>query len=290
MSKSVSMQPFQEEFLKATRKQYLSNAGLTDQELFLLRFNPKFHNINGTEPQTNDQIYDKVEKALNKTRPNGHSLQRIITALIDNFEKEMKDEGVDIVYLKYSEKGKHGKWKAVYNWLWQKHYPRWLLEKQWQQLVDQAHKTDDWLEVQKISVDRNFEVIEAPQPTIPLKTKICLLVKWQGNRRYLLLLNQGTSGDKLCICPSKSLAPSYESVQKEMRIPHEDVENLLHFTAQGKEHFLGIVMEQPLDLAWFYPHNEEQVPNLDANRLNELVVKLEEQGNCEIFYKSFEVV
>jgi hypothetical protein len=64
----------------------------------------------------------------------------------------------------------------------------------------------------------------------------------------------------------------------------------MYFQDAGKEHFLGIVMENPLDLLWLRPNAQEPVPSLDANRFNELWNNLEQQGNLQLFYKSFDVV
>jgi hypothetical protein len=118
-----------------------------------------------------------------------------------------------------------------------------------------------------------------------------VVVNWQRENRYLLLLNQGTSGKKYCFCPSKGFAISGELSGEKMCLPQKgSVARAIKFKEKGNEHFLGIVMEKPLDLAWLRPNNQDLVPSLDVGRLNELLEKLEIQGNWQLFYKSFEVV
>ena len=192
--------------------------------------------------------------------------------------------------MKSDEPGTKGKWLRLYDWLWEKNFPRWLLDQRWQELVDQADKVDDWLQV--APTERDFKKTpEVPPSKIPLKTDIYLVVNWKGGNRYLLLLNQGTSGNKYCFCPSKGFALSGELSQQKMYLPQKGAaEPSINFEEVGKEHFIGIVMEKPLDLAWLRPNGQEPVPSLDAGRLNELVEKLEQQGNWQMFYKSFEVV
>jgi hypothetical protein len=232
-----------------------------------------------------------LEKAVKEagTIYENNELKEIIRALVDTFEAPMIKDKVDLEYLKSNEPGTNKKYPLVYDWLWENYYPRWLLEQQWQKLVAKADKTDDWLQVQLTPVERDVRL--PIQATIPVNSDIFLLVKWNGENRYLLLLNKGTSGKKLCFCPSQYFAPSGELSQQGMSLPPTGAKaKSIVFEDAGKEHFLGIVMEKPLDLAWLRPNGQEPVPALDAGRFNELLEKLEQQGNWQMFYKSFEVV
>lgn len=281
------MLQLQERFLEAITKDCLLAATQVRKLIFQLRFNPE------NKECSNKEIAATVKKQLKDTVTihENNELKEIIRALVNKFEAQMTKDEVDVEYLKSNEPGQKGKWKLVYEWLWQQYFPRWSLETQWQELVAKADKTDDWLQVKELTpVTRDYGKLQLPKPTIPLKARINLIVNWRGENRYLLLLNQGTSGDKFCLCPSKLFAPSNQLSQQEMCLPQDDVKHPLFFTDQGKEHFLGIVMEEPLDLAWLRPNGEEVVPALDAGRLHELLEKLELQGNWQMFYKSFEVV
>ncbi|MGB5959523.1 MAG: hypothetical protein WBG73_02595 [Coleofasciculaceae cyanobacterium] len=283
------MLQLQEKFIEAITKDCLLAATQVRKLIFQLRFNPE------NKERSNKEIAVRVRKQLEDagTIYESNELKEIIRALVNKFEDQMIKDEVNVEYLKSNEPGHKGKWQLVYDWLWQKYFPRWSLETQWQELVAKADKTDDWLQVEELTpipVDRNVGRLKLPKPTISLNAYINLIVNWRGKSRYLLLLNQGTSGEKFCICPSKLFAPSNQLSQQEMRLPQDDVKHPLFFEDQGKEHFLGIVMEQPLELAWLRPNDQEDLPALDAGRLHELLEKLELQGNWQMFYKSFEVV
>jgi hypothetical protein len=287
----ANMQSFEEKFLETIAKDYLSSTTPARKLLFQLRFDPKFHPQNVKEGLSNKQIYSMVKEQLSKgsSLPTGTDLKFLIRTVADAFETQMLQDGVDIEFLKSDEPGKDGKWQVVYDWLWQKYFPRWLLEQQWQELVAKADKVDDWLQV--TPGERTLRMPEPRQSTIPLKTEVYLLVNLNWVNRFFLLLYQGTDGKKYCLCPSKGFAPSSELSEQKMYLPQRDAEELsMYFQDAGKEHFLGIVMEKPLDLLWLRPNAQEPVPSLGANRLNELWKNLEQQGDWQMFYKSFDVV
>jgi hypothetical protein len=279
------MPQVQEEFLEAVKKECLPSATPARKLIFLLRFNPEYEELNHKEiaKLVKEQLKEDVANRI------GTELKEIVRTLVKVFESQMIKDGVNVEFLKSEEPGKRGKWLIVYDWLWHKYYSRWLLEQQWEKLVAKADKVDNWLQVKP--TQRDIKIPELSPSTLPLNTNIYLLVNWNGESRYFLLLNQGTAGNKYCLCPSKGFAPSGELSQQEMYLPQMGaMTKSIIFEEAGKEHFLGIVMEKPLELAWLRPNGQEPVPALDAGRLNELVEKLEQQGNWQMFYKSFEVV
>lgn len=285
------MKALREKFIASLARDCFATATPARKLIFQLRFDPKYHPENGIEGRNNQEIAKLVQKQLNEVVSNriGTELQWSVKTLVSEFEPQMKQDEVDIEFLTAGNKGEKGKWLVVYDWLWQKHFPRWLLEQQWQELVAKAEKVDDWLQVNP--VERTLRMPEPRQSTVPLKTEVYLLVNLSWVNRYLLLLYQGTDGIKYCLCPSKGFAPSGELSDKEMYLPQTGaMEQAMCFQEVGKEHFLGIVLEQSLDLAWLRPNEGEPVPSLNANRLNELLEKLEQQGNSQLFYKSFNVV
>jgi hypothetical protein len=280
-----------QKFLESLARDCFAKATSARKLIFQLRFDPNYHPENGIEGRNNQEIARLVQKQLNEDVSHriGTDLQWIVKTLVSEFEPQMKHDGVDIEFLTAGNKGEKGKWLVVYDWLWQKHFPRWVLEQQWQELVDKAEKVDDWLQVK--SVERTLRMPEPRQSTVPLKTEVYLLVNLNWVNRYLLLLYQGTDGIKCCLCPSKGFAPSGELSDKEMYLPQTGaLEPSMYFQEVGTEHFLGIVLEKPLELPWLRPNEGEPVPSLNANRLNELLEKLEQQGNSQLFYKFFDVV
>jgi hypothetical protein len=285
------MQALRGKFLESLARDCFATTTPARKLIFQLRFDPKYHPENGIEGRNNQGIAKLVQKQLNEDVSHriGTDLQWVVKTLVSEFEPQMKQDGVDIEFLTAGNKGEKGKWLVVYDWLGQKHFPRWLLEKQWQELVDKAEKVDDWLQVK--SVERTLRMPEPRQSTVPLKTEVYLLVNLNWVNRYLLLLYQGTDGIKYCLCPSKGFAPSGELSEQEMYLPQTGaMTKSMVFEEVGKEHFLAIVLEQSLELPWLRPNDGEPVPSLNANRLNELLEKLEQQGNSQLFYKSFDVV
>lgn len=281
------MSQFQEEFLEAVTKECLPSATSGRKLIFQLRFNPTQKELDHKEIAT----LVKAKLQQNVSQSIGTELKEILRNLMQVFESQMIEDGEDIEFLKSDERGKKGKWLRVYDWLWNKYYPRWLLEQQWQELVAKAETIEDWLQVTVKQTERDVRMPKLPPATIPLKKDVSLIVNWNGESRYLLLLNQGTSGNKYCFCPSKGFALSGELSQQKMYLPQIGAAApSIKFEETGKEHFLGIVMEKPLDLAWLRPNNQDPVPSLDAGRLHELLEKLELQENWQLFYKSFEVV
>ena len=285
------MEALKEKFIESLARNCFATATPARKLIFQLRFYPKYHPENGIEGRNNQEIAKLVQKQLNEDVSHriGTDLQWIVKTLVSEFEPQMKQDGVDIEFLTAGNKGEKGKWKEAYDWLWQTHFPRWLLEQQWQELVAKAEKGDDWLQVKP--VERALRMPEPRQSTVPLKTEVCLLVNLSWVNRYLLLLYQGTDGMKYCLCPSKGFAPSGELSDQEMYLPQVGArEPSMYFQEVGTEHFLGVVLEKPLELPWLRPNDGEPVPSLNANRLNELLEKLEQQGNSQLFYKSFDVV
>jgi hypothetical protein len=285
------MSQLQENFLDAVNRKCLHSEESKTQLFFKLRFTPEFHSKKGTDKRIHKEIAKLVNEQLKEdgTIYENNEFKVICKALVNTFEAQMIEDGVNVGFLKSNKPGTNYKWLIVYDWLWEKNFPHWLLDQRWQELVDQADKVDNWLQVKP--TQRNIKIPENSPENIPLNTNIYLLINWKGESRYFLLLNQGTAGNKYCLCPSKGFAPSGELSQQEMYLPQMGaMTKSIIFEEAGKEHFLGIVMEKPIDLAWLRPNGQEPVPALDAGRLNELLEKLEQQGNWQIFYKSFEVV
>ena len=169
------MPQFQEEFIEAVMKDCLLAATSVRKLIFQLRFTPKKKALNHKEIAA----LAKKQLAEAGTIYENNELKEIIRALVDTFEAQMIKDNVNIELLRSNEPGKKGKWQLVYDWLWDKYYPNWLLEQQWQKLVDKADKTENWLQVKEVTpVERNFGRRQLPKPTIPLGIDINLIVNW----------------------------------------------------------------------------------------------------------------
>jgi hypothetical protein len=109
----------------------------------------------------------------------------------------------------------------------------------------------------------------------------------------LLLLNRSQQG-QILLCPSSAYAPNAIVEKSPIWLPQKDAwagdsEEKFVFGEVGKEEFLAIVLEKPLSLPWLTPHEDEALPEWNAERMKELFEQLEKQGNWQVFYQSFEV-
>jgi hypothetical protein len=110
----------------------------------------------------------------------------------------------------------------------------------------------------------------------------------------LLLFNRSAEGQYL-LGPSLSFAPKGLIDKPPILLPQKDSwadENQEWFTFEvlGEEEFLAIALENPLNLDWLVPRDEDSLPECTGSRFKELFDKLEQQENCHVFYQSFEVV
>jgi hypothetical protein len=183
--------------------------------------------------------------------------------------------------------------------------PEIVQAKYWQFLL---HKKDEsrpnWLEflteydAAMIGVNKGsyFEPplpLENP-PTIPANESLFLRINLEYPNYQLLLFNRSKQGINL-YCPSFGYAinPIIESPQT--LLPQKDswaekTRQKFLFKQTGKEEFLAIVFEKHLNLHWLSPKREEALPELNAERIQELYEQLRQQDTWHIFYKSFQVV
>jgi len=111
---------------------------------------------------------------------------------------------------------------------------------------------------------------------------------------YQMLLLYRSAETKYVLCPSLGYAPN--GVNKPpMTLPQkpsvaDDNKEKFTFEELGKEEFLAIAVETPLNLDWLAPCKDEDIPVWNAERLKELFEQLEQQDTWQIFYQSFEVV
>ncbi|MEL7408151.1 MAG: hypothetical protein AAFN00_14535, partial [Cyanobacteria bacterium J06558_2] len=130
-----------------------------------------------------------------------------------------------------------------------------------------------------------------PQDT-PLDLEICL----NQAEGYLLLFNRGQNPEgevqtKYLVAPSRAYAPKYKLEDNSLKMPQEDAAcSDISFNAAGKEEYLGILIDESLDLPWLTTNTEEYALEWKASHLEELWNKLHGKNSCQKFYRDFEVV
>jgi hypothetical protein len=177
----------------------------------------------------------------------------------------------------------------------------------WQILQKKAKSLDNWLQFltkeEMASVQRGTRglilpppppAVEKMTPKIPANQSLWMVINLPFQNYQLLLLNRSQQGQAL-LCPSSAYAPNAIVEKSPLLLPQKDAwagncEEKFVFGEAGKEEFLAIVLEKPLSLFWLTPHEDEALLEWNAERMKELFEQLEQQGNWQVFYQSFDVV
>jgi hypothetical protein len=258
---------------------------------FQLRFHPLYREEN----------HDKIAKTISKKLNGGFSESSIAPTVSDvvqklrgKFEENMKADGVPVDRLN-AGKGRPqdiSPWEIVYKWLWETEFPR----RGWALSQEIATCALEELQMQPVAEDtsRDWEndIPEVCGNTIQKGKPYRLQVELQ-QQGCLLLINQGVSGTKYLLCPSKAFAPVCEiGAAAPMALPQKEAlkKTPLTFGAAGDEFFLAIVTEQPLKLSWVRPEsNPKDETAISEERLREIFQKVAQQPSCQVFYRTFAV-
>jgi hypothetical protein len=318
------MTPEQEKFLNDIAAKLKTQPGFNDVEqlFFPLRFDKNRPTLyqhkdiaeNLMRPEGSKLPLDFYSKSI------GTTVQNIVSGMVGRlktehkkaisglYEAEIRADGVDVDSLLNGKQGERGTWEVVYDWLWKHKYLRWLDENGWQILQEKAKSPPNWLqflteeEMTAVQVNRGL-VRQTPPPsvqkitlTIPANQSLWMEINLESLERsnyQLLLLNRSEDGQCL-LCPSSGYAPNSIMDKRVTWFPQKDSwadynkQNFM-FGEAGNEEFLAIALEKPLSLPWLTPHQEEEFPEWNAERIKELFEQLEQQGNWQVFYQSFDV-
>ena len=174
----------------------------------------------------------------------------------------------------------------------------------WQLLRSKAQSHPSWLqfltESEMASVQRRTRKLMLPISSekiklkIPVNQSLWMVIDLPFQNYQLLLLNRSQQGQAL-LCPSSAYAPNSIVDKSPILLPQKyawasDSEEKFVFGEVGNEEFLAIVLQKPLSLPWLTPSEDEALPEWNAERMKELFKQLEQQGNWQVFYQSFEVV
>ncbi|MGB3192982.1 MAG: hypothetical protein WBB43_26535 [Limnoraphis sp.] len=285
-------QQFISEIADSIFQQSVNGKDTEEQCFFKLRFDPENYELNNKNDSKNNDQSDIVGlmKEFNKYPSNIQRLQtkNVIAALVNKYEQEMEADQIDINRIRNPKRGDKGIWKEVYNWLWNYQFPRYL----WEKLRKEADKKNqDWIrfvdDSSLVSSEREFIIKTAKKEpkTIPINQSLDLEIKVDPDycNYHLLLFNQNLKGFHL-ICPTEIFAPKSQIEETPWSMP---TEGSIEFITTGTEEFLGIVIEQPLELEWLKLSENLQ---FEPKHLVKLWEQLEKNQNWRLFYQSFEVI
>ena len=306
----------QEKFLSDIVAELKTQPGFNDRELlfFPLRFD-KDRPVAVQHKEIAEQLMpkDPFLGSVNYVSSIGTTVQNVVNAIVGRlknehkkaisglYEAEMRADGVDVDNLLNREPGERGCWEVVYQWLWNHKYLRWLDKNSWQILQEKAKSPPNWLqflEMSALQAGTRAPSLRLPppeiKPTIPANEELWMAIDLEFSNYQLLLLNRSKQG-KLLLCPSLGYALNPIMEKSPFLLPQKDSfadkeKQKFIFEEVGNEEFLAIVLEQHLSLPWLTPREDEALPEWNAERMKELFEQLEQQGNWQVFYRSFEVV
>ena len=287
-----------------------------EKACFIRRFAPENHPNNRVSTHKEiaklmrEDLVVYCENKINQT------IREVIEVIAQKYGEEMKADGVNTeVLLNLNPGGKKDKeskqkispWKEVYKWLWHHKYLGWVDINGWEILKKQAKTAPDWIqfltEQEMASVGVGTRALKplSPRssarkidPTIPINQPLSMRVDL-AYPNYQMLLLYRSAETKYVLCPSLGYAPNGVINKPPMTLPQEGSvadqhEEKFTFEELGKEEFLAIAVENPLNLDWLPPCKDEDIPVWNPKRLKELFDQLEQQDNWQVFYQSFEVV
>ena len=191
-------------------------------------------------------------------------------------------------------------WMVAYRWLWGKKYPRWQEDYIWESWKQQAVFNKKWISFsnkeKSKSMSRGFFVASPnplKTPSLPVNQALQMVISIDFPKKYLLLLNRGRDDQnqetRHLVCPSQAFAPNWQLLEPITLMPQpgamcQDIQ----FDAVGKEEFIGILVDEPLDLPWLNPNPEHPALSWCGTHLGELWEQLQGK-NWQVFYQYFQV-
>jgi hypothetical protein len=216
------------------------------------------------------------------------------------YKKEMEADGLSFPKRK---KGERGAWEPIYNWLWNYKFPRWQVDEYWQLLQQKVKDFNfEWMglvpEGFGMSTDRGMVFQNKRQPQakspkkVPAKKPLLMSIDLLDKESYLLLLNRGLN-TRYLVCPSWAFAPNSRVVQRPIFLPQAGAwaeEDKIKFDTPGKEEYLAIVLDRPLEVEWLQLNEDDPFPSCEPDRMMELWRQLEGRNDWRVYYEAFEVV
>jgi len=176
--------------------------------------------------------------------------------------------------------------------------PQAVQNKFWQILRSKAQDRPKWLQFSTAGEMGTRKLIpptppENIRPRIPINQSLYMVIDLDFQNHQLLFLTRSQQEQRL-LCPSSAYAPNPIIDESPLVLPQKDAwadeDKQFRFDEVGKEEFIAILLEQPLNLPWLIPPSDEGFIEWNNRRIKELFVQLRQQSNWQVFYQSFQVV
>ena len=254
----------------------------------------RFHPLN--KQKRSSQLAETIHTQLNITFPSTNmpgTLGEVVAKIKDRLGDKMEADGIalDLLQRKKGREAHHpdskAPWEIIYQWLWEIEFPR----RGWELAKEMA--TSAMAELQMIDpkkVDRDL-VFTVAKETIRKGEEYALQVDFP-HQGHLLLINQGVSGKRYCLCPSLAFSEDTQvTPDTKLHIPGiKALASSLRYQEMGNEYFLAILTENPVKLSWVNPDSEPADILVTDERLREIFQEVGRQWNAQVFSKKFEVV
>lgn len=294
----------QEAFLNRISQQLDLGSDIS-KHLFKLRYHPNYQNQRLTDIA--DIIVNKYKISFHKDGINTYAA-RVIKSILEIFKLEIQQDEIEVDSILNNPRGRNNIYPITYQWLWEKKFTRmgWKLSK------EIASPAFDQLTM--LDINENFEgenanskrglvfKIKSPDPPEPYNSNYIYLnnsyylrvnlPNTPNNSKYLLLINETVEGQFYLVSPSRAFAyVPHTKLSEGLRLPpSEGLAEFFQYDAVGDEYFLAIVTENPMNLSWVNGEADPTDILLNKKRLEEIFIKLGQQGNSEVFYKRFKVI
>lgn len=257
----------------------------------------RFHPLN--KQQRSSQLAKTIKDELNITFPSTNmpgTLGEVIAKIKDRLGDKIEADGIalDLLTGKIGGKPHHpdskAPWELIYEWLWEIEFPRqgWKLA---QEMATYAIEELQMIELKNGDRDICLNNVAKTPATIRKGEEYALQVDFP-HLGHLLLINQGVSGNRYCLCPSLAFSLETQVMpEKKLHIPGiKALASALQYMDMGSEYFLAILTETRVNLSWVHPESNPNDVVVTDERLQEIFKQVGRQWNAQVFYKKFEVV
>ncbi len=273
-----------EEFLvEFLEKLYPFPSSPIHQDCFLLRFHPQNWSYDNT------QIIAVADEGIRESF-HLNSFERVLSEVLDRIKITFADEIATADLDRYENL-----FEYLYKWLWVTKFPTeaFQLGKRVAAFADRQILMKSY----SASNDRDldFDDIEICLETINVGKQYLIEIDFPQKDGYLLLLNEGHSGQIYCLCPSLLYTRNQElSVTGVISLPQNGAPaKAFKYKDVGEEFFLAIVVKSPLRLSWirsdYSPVNPIDYVKVDADRLQEIFQQIGKQDDSQVFCKKFKL-
>ncbi|ACB51534.1 unknown [Crocosphaera subtropica ATCC 51142] len=276
--------------------------------LFIERFTPNNCFTPNNYPLSHTEIARILSQRENEPGKYENGLQQNIKEIIKKinsvFREQLMADGITETQLGLGDKkGKPGRkkasesspWQIIYDWLWNGPYFDWVQDYIWETWKQEAQSNTNWMQFQEIGAKGMKIPKGEPTKKLSILTPLCLKIELNCSGNYLILFNRGKDKQgnitQNLITPSQAFAPNYQLIEKSVLIPQPNaVCGDIQFDAEGKEEYIGIVTDSPLELSRLNAKPDELALQWKAKHLEEIWKQLNGKNNWHIFYGQFEIV